>query len=300
MPKWRESVRIPKPYPHLCSKHLLVMEFLEGDRLVDGIRRQYKKIAALSGKTLEEIEQERKRQIEEGTFVFKSIAEMKQERVTMERGLLLKDLTDPSNISTFLFNNTLGWIYGFKEYHWSEVPIDLGQTLELLCNVHANQIFEHGAFNGDPHPGNIMLLKDGRLGLIDYGQVKKMTLKERINYAKLIIAHSRGDVEEIVRIHFHELGTVTKKQDEKVAYLMSSFHNDRDTDDVCQGKSLPTFIDWLEAQDPMVRLPEEYIFAYRVNIMLRGMGKAFGVRFRMSKMWENEAKKFLESQGIHY
>ncbi len=27
------------------------------------------------------------------------------------------------------------------------------------------------AFNGDPHPGNILLCPDGRVGLIDYGQV---------------------------------------------------------------------------------------------------------------------------------
>lgn len=145
-----------------------------------------------------------------------------------------------------------------------------------------------------------MLLTDGKLGLIDYGQVKRMTTKERIVYAKLILAHARGDAEEIVRIHFHELGTKTKKQDKEIAYLMSSFYHDRDTADVCKGMSLAVFIDWLEKQDPMVQLPEEYIFASRVSLMLRGMGNAFGIKLRMSKLWENEAKAFLESQGIHY
>ena len=50
-----------------------------------------------------------------------------------------------------------------------------------------------GKFNGDPHPGNILLLSDGRLGLIDYGQVKNISMQDRIKYAKLIIAHTRGD-----------------------------------------------------------------------------------------------------------
>jgi aarF domain-containing kinase len=145
-----------------------------------------------------------------------------------------------------------------------------------------------------------MLLADGRLGLIDYGQVKRMTLQARITYAKLIIAHARGDTDEIVRIHFHEQGTKTKKFDKETAYLMSSFYNDRDTPDVCNGMSLPDFMDWLEAQDPMVQLPEEYLFASRVNLMLRGMGNAFGIKLHMSKLWENEARKFLLSQGIHY
>ena len=37
--------------------------------------------------------------------------------------------------------------------------------------VHAHEIFMNGAFNGDPHPGNILLCDDGKIGLIDYGQV---------------------------------------------------------------------------------------------------------------------------------
>lgn len=46
------------------------------------------------------------------------------------------------------------------------------QIIELLHHVHAHEIFLNGEFNGDPHPGNIMLLNDGRIGLIDYGQVR--------------------------------------------------------------------------------------------------------------------------------
>lgn len=157
-----------------------------------------------------------------------------------------------------------------------------------------------GAFNGDPHPGNIMLLKDGRLGLIDYGQVKTMTVQERIVYAKVILALARDDRHEVVRLHFQEQGVVTKRSDPEVAYLFSAFYNDRDTFDVCRGMNLANFVDYLEARDPMVRVPEEYIMASRVSIMMRGMGKAFGLQLRISKLWEQEAAAFLKSQGIDY
>ncbi len=155
-------------------------------------------------------------------------------------------------------------------------------------------------FNGDPHPGNILLLENGKLGLIDYGQVKRLNLKQRINYAKLIIAHARDDKKEIIRLHFDEVGTITKRKDPEIGHLMSVFYNDRDTDDICQGKNIAEFTDWLEAQDPMIMLPEEYLFICRVNILLRGMGKAFGMKIRMSKLWEQEAKDFLRSQGVDY
>ena len=62
-----------------------------------------------------------------------------------------------------------------------------------LDAFHATVWLCSGQFNGDPHPGNILLLSDGRLGLIDYGQVKNISAQDRIKYAKLIIAHTRGD-----------------------------------------------------------------------------------------------------------
>ena len=35
-------------------------------------------------------------------------------------------------------------------------------------------IFEHGFFHGDPHPGNLLVLDDGRLALLDFGLAKEL------------------------------------------------------------------------------------------------------------------------------
>ena len=127
-----------------------------------------------------------------------------------------------------------------------------------------------------------------------------MSVQERIVYAKLILAHAREDEQEVVRIHFDEMGVRTKNRNERVAYLMSAFYNDRNSKDICGDRNISTFIDWIEEQDKMVRLPEEYLMASRVSIMLRGMGNAFGLQLRMSKMWEEDAREFLRNQGIEY
>jgi aarF domain-containing kinase len=76
--------------------------------------------------------------------------------------------------------------------------------------VHAHEIFVDGTFNGDPHPGNIMLLPDGRLGLIDYGQVKHIDLATRMSYARLVIALDEQHQEEVFRIVQQELGCRSK------------------------------------------------------------------------------------------
>ncbi|CAN0548578.1 unnamed protein product, partial [Ectocarpus sp. 8 AP-2014] len=76
--------------------------------------------------------------------------------------------------------------------------------------VHGHQIFVDGAFNGDPHPGNILLTPDGKLGLIDYGQVKHMALEERVKLAKLIVALDEDDREGVVRAYI-DMGIRTKR-----------------------------------------------------------------------------------------
>ena len=297
-PKWEDVIRIPRPHEELCSKHLLVMEYLDGVKLVDGIRAKLGKVAKLAGKTVEELEAEQLAAMREGNFQFKSINDSKQERERLEWQLFVRDCMDAANVRRFVYNNTAGWLFGTVPYERTEAPVDLGRVIEILAEVHGNQIFEHGVFNGDPHPGNILLCSDGKLGLIDYGQVKTMTEEQRINFAQLILAHARYDVDEVVRLHFDVIGTKTRYRKEDIGYKMSAFYNDRDTPDVTHGLSIASFIDYLEAQDPMVKLPEDYIFASRVSIMVRGMGKAFGLQLRMAPLWETEAATLLKKRNI--
>ena len=50
------------------------------------------------------------------------------------------------------------------------------------------RVGQDGYFNGDPHPGNIFLLDDGRMGLLDFGQVKQLSQEDRVKIAKLYVA----------------------------------------------------------------------------------------------------------------
>ena len=59
--------------------------------------------------------------------------------------------------------------------------------VKTLVESYASQIFDGGLFHADPHPGNMLLLTDGdgrafdgRLGLLDYGQVKALSAARRV------------------------------------------------------------------------------------------------------------------------
>ncbi len=46
---------------------------------------------------------------------------------------------------------------------------DLPAVAAKLVETVLHQIFVHGLFHADPHPGNLLVLEDGRLGVIDFG-----------------------------------------------------------------------------------------------------------------------------------
>lgn len=50
--RWKDKIVIPKPHLDLCSKSILVMDYLDGVRLVDGIKEQYARLAAIQGPDL--------------------------------------------------------------------------------------------------------------------------------------------------------------------------------------------------------------------------------------------------------
>jgi predicted unusual protein kinase regulating ubiquinone biosynthesis (AarF/ABC1/UbiB family) len=58
----------------------------------------------------------------------------------------------------------------------------------------------HGFFHADPHPGNVLLTPDGRLGLIDLGMVARLTPELRDRLIRLLLALSERRGEEVARM----------------------------------------------------------------------------------------------------
>ncbi len=66
-----------------------------------------------------------------------------------------------------------------------------GYDLPLIAQRGANlvmeQIFVHGFFHSDPHPGNIFILPDNVICFIDFGQMGRLSLKDREEFVDLVL-----------------------------------------------------------------------------------------------------------------
>lgn len=75
---------------------------------------------------------------------------------------------------------------------------DLSVALRTLVRVHGVALLLDGVYNADPHPGNVLLLPDGRLGLIDYGMCGRLERPARESIARVVLGLAAGDRDAVV------------------------------------------------------------------------------------------------------
>lgn len=88
---------------------------------------------------------------------------------------------------------------GFEEL--KQLPQDDRDRIgEILFRFYFGCLYRHHQFSGDPHPGNSMLLADGRMAFYDFGLFKRMpsgTVELEIQVARAVI---ESDKDTIMRL----------------------------------------------------------------------------------------------------
>ena len=74
---------------------------------------------------------------------------------------------------------------------------DMGRLGEALLRGYLDQMFVHGEIHADPHPGNMLVTSDNRLGLFDLGMIAHVPPKQRERLLKLLFAAVDGRGEEV-------------------------------------------------------------------------------------------------------
>jgi len=295
--EWGDKVVIPQAHLDLCTPLVLTMDFIKGRKLVEGIRRFYRQYAKRNGLNLEELEAEEKRKMSDPNYKFRTVEEESARQYYLYWTTLMGDVC--SHFPTLCWNYSLGFIFGQQDIKWSILPIDLGSLFRTVFEIHGHEMLIDGCFNGDPHPGNILLTDDGKVALIDYGQVKKWSDETRIGFAKMILAIAADDKQEITDVQY-ELGLRTKYMNPDVIYRLTCFYFDRDTPEITGGLNIHQLMTELESQDPMQQMIEEFVMAGRCCMMVRSIALAFGMRLRGTDFLAPYARRCLKEAGVEY
>ena len=144
----------------------------------------------------------------------------------------------------------------------ADLPVDAWTMEErrrlayLMTETWMTMIFRHGFFHGDPHPANIFVLDDGDvIGLVDFGQVGKLTDDDLSKLTGLFIDAANERIDQIPR-RLGELGVryPKEREEEFVAELRELYGR-------YYGASLAEI-------DPLQVIREAFQLIYRLNLRL--------------------------------
>jgi aarF domain-containing kinase len=129
--------------------------------------------------------------------------------------------------------------------------------INLLVDVQGYQILVDGIFNGDPHPGNLLAMKDGSLGLVDFGQTKTITDDDRLGVARVVSAIGKESSVSDIADAMRSLGFQTKFNDDDVLAQYAALFFDSDIEGHKMGYATPqVYFSVLTKTDPLVKVPD--------------------------------------------
>jgi len=160
-------------------------------------------------------------------------------------------------------------------------------TKEIAANgarIFLKQAFEFGFFHGDPHPGNVRILADGSIGLLDFGMVGRIEEEQRERLLDLLIAVSQKNVSAVVDV-VQILGKPGKPLD--IPLLKSDVRDfveryyEVSLERIPLANLLTDFVTVLS--NHQIRLPADSMLLIKAIMTLEGSGRVLDPDFNLSK-----------------
>ena len=162
------------------------------------------------------------------------------------------------------------------------IGIDPPDVAQLVSNIYCEQLYLHGMFHADPHPGNLFVQRtaDGnpRIVMLDFGMCRKYDDKFRIAYARMVNAMLRWDLPEMIQA-YKDLGIRVKNPNDPNTYIelgRAFMETSRpgtgyaDADLVAEANERLAKV---VRANPIVDIPREMLLIMRVVGLLSGLGK---------------------------
>jgi ubiquinone biosynthesis protein len=118
-----------------------------------------------------------------------------------------------------------------KKQALTDAGLDCQLLAHRLSQFVLKQMFEFGFFHTDPHPGNFFLLPENVLAPIDFGQVARLSIRDRRFFNEIVLSIVDRDASQIVRcLERDEMiadKTDVNKLTADIEQLIDTYHNFR-------------------------------------------------------------------------
>jgi ubiquinone biosynthesis protein len=192
---------------------------------------------------------------------------------------------------------TMEWLDGLKlsDPAVRQIPnIDLHRVARYGAEMYLQMIFHDGFYHGDPHPGNLMVLHDSSIGLMDFGMVARLDESLREDIEDILAAIVSQDAQQLTNI-VTRLGAAPPGLDEAaLSNDLSEFvayYANQSIDAFDLGGALTEMIEIIQRYH--IALPSGMAMLIKVLVMLEGTGQLLAPDFSLMELIQPYQKKMM-------
>ncbi|AOT04662.1 ABC1 kinase family protein [Arthrobacter sp. U41] len=155
-------------------------------------------------------------------------------------------------------------------------------------------VFEDGFFHADPHPGNLFIEPDGRIGLIDFGMVGEVNDKLRSQLSVLLTALARNDPGRVGSALLDLSVTrqpVDRSRLRADVTLFIALYEDRPLNQIEIGPLITQAVALMRTYH--LQMPQELAKLLKMMIMAEGIGVELDPGFNLGVMLAPYARKLM-------
>ena len=176
------------------------------------------------------------------------------------------------------------------------LDIDPKEIALIGLRCFSRQLMEFGLFHADPHPGNSIVMNDGRLGIVDFGIIGYLDEKTMLEIANVFLGFAEHDYDMVIE------ALVDAALIDEATVNMKHFRNDlKDVSEPFYGRSLKN-ISVRDVYDQVmqlllkyhIHLPRDLMLLFKTFIQVEALGKLLGSDASLLEVTRPYAKKLLK------
>ncbi len=192
---------------------------------------------------------------------------------------------------------TMEYIHGTKVTSIDELKarqVSPEKVNRLLIKTYLKQLLEDGFFHADPHPGNLLVMPDGRLAFFDFGMVGRITpqLQSKMidAFFHVVAKDPAGIAQDLIDLDFLKPGA-NPEVVRPVVEKMFQFHLNLKLKEVNFKELTYDLADVM--YDYPFRLPSNFTYIMRALMTLEGIGIITDPEFNFFETAKPYAKEFM-------
>jgi ubiquinone biosynthesis protein len=178
-----------------------------------------------------------------------------------------------------------------------KIGVTPSQVVANGARIFMKQAFEIGLFHGDPHPGNIRVLDDGSICLLDYGMVGMLEDERREQLVDLMLAVTRKDVRAAVDLVL-QIGEPRRSVDmpllrADIREFVDNYYG-LSLERISIANMMSDFVSVLARH--AVRCPGDFMLLIRALVTLEGVGRELDPDFNLAEMLAPSIEKVVRER----